>query len=476
LDKLNWEVKHKYQFNKEIDFLDTVLSECGIENIKAFLNVNEKNTHDPFLFKNMNEGLKIFHNALNKKIFIKPDADVDGFTSAAYIRQFIETIAPDTEIIYNLNYHKEHGIFYDEVKDIDNLALIVVPDAGSDSIEDCKNIKEHMHVPVLILDHHEINPDIYEYATLINCMDGVYPNQTLSGVGVVHKFCLAYCDKYNINKKVCDEYLDLVALGMIADSMDMRNLETRYYTLQGLKEENRKNTFIKALAESFEDDMKMGHTIYSYGWVIAPKLNGVIRYGKPEEQKNLFRAICQEIEYIEYQPRRKSKDDPLPPTEIHTLQQTMARISGNVKSRQDNEVRKFMKEIDEIIINDHLDKNSVIMIDGTDILAKSTVGGLVANKLAEKYQRPILMLKKMFNDPDVFGGSARGYDKCKITDFKELLQSTQLFDKCAGHKQAYGIQINKKNVSHVLDVCNKIIKPEDLVTILSVDMRLMLII
>lgn len=105
-------------------------------------------------------------------------------------------------------------------------------------------------------------------------------NKTLSGVGVVHKFCLAYSRIYDIKEEVCNYYLDLVALGMIADSMDMRNFETRYYALEGLKEENIHNLFIKELAEQNKEEMKLGYTLNNIGWVIAPKINGTIRYGK----------------------------------------------------------------------------------------------------------------------------------------------------------------------------------------------------
>ena len=251
--------------------------------------------------------------------------------------------------------------------------------------------------------------------------------------------------------------------------MDMRNLETRYYTLEGLKEENHKNSFIAAIVEHFNEDMKLGHTIHNYGWVIAPKLNGVIRYGKPNEQTDLFRALCQEKDDREYQPRRKSKYDPIPPKEIHSLQKTMARVAGNVKSRQDNEVRKFMKEIDVVIKENNLDKNSIIVVDGTNILTKSTASGLVANKLTEKYRRPVIILKQMKDKDNVLGGSGRGYDKCKIADFRNFLLSTKLFDKCAGHANAFGIEINKDKVNLVTERCNQLIKPEDLITIYEVD-------
>ena len=471
MEKLIWRVLNKTDFNKEVDYLYKILQNAGIDDVNAFLNVNESHTHNPFLFKNINKGLELLHNNLGKKIFVKVDSDADGFTSSSYVCQILKDLNSNTEIEYGLNYKKEHGIFYKDVKDIKDLSLIIVPDAGSDSIVDCKEIKEKTNIPILILDHHEINPEIHDYATVINCKDGEYPNQDLSGVGVVHKFFLAYCEQYGLNKEMCNEYLDLVALGMVADLSDMRSLETRYYTLEGLKDCNRHNLLIKEMAEKFaeEEKMKLGHTIASYGWVIAPKINGVVRYGKPEEQLNLFRAMKSEQEDIEYQPRRKSKHDPKPPKEIHSLQKTMARVSYNVKQRQDTQVRKFMKAIDEQIIKEKKDRDSVIIVDGSDILEKQSVSGLVANKLIDKYKRPIVILKPLKDNPEMFGGSARGYDKCKITDFRQFLLDLNLFDMVAGHDNASGVRLSKDKLETVRKKCNQLLDINDLVTVHEVD-------
>lgn len=473
MEQLEYKVIHNYEFNTEDNFLETILETAGVEDTKAFLNVNKSNTHDPFLLVNMNEGVELLHNNIgrNKKVYIQVDCDVDGYTSSAYIYQFIMDLEPYTEIVYGFHYKKEHGIYFDDILNIEDLDLIIVPDAGSgqDSVEDCINIRDKMNVPVLILDHHEIADDIYKYATLINCRDGVYPNNQLSGVGVVHKFCLAYCNKYNLNINYCDKYLDLVALGMIADSMDMRSLETRYYALEGLKEENRNNLFIKEIAKHFADDMKLGHTITSYGWVIAPKINAVVRYGKEEEQIDLFRAFIGEVDDREYQPRRKNKSDPKPQIEIHSLQKTMARVAGNVKQRQDTQVREFMKKLDTKITEQKLDKDSVIILNGSDILTEKTVSGLVANKLLEKYKRPIVILKPMKDDEDSFGGSARSYQKGVITDFRQFLSDLEIFDKCSGHPSAFGVQIKKELVPEARKKCNELIKLSDLITIHEVD-------
>lgn len=468
-EKLLWKTLNKCNFNKENDFLETILTQAGIEDIYGFLHVNKNDTYDPFLFKNIKKGVELLHQNLGKTILIKRDPDVDGYTSAAYIKGFIEDISPETEVVCVGNYQKEHGLILKDIEPyIDHLSLIIIPDAGSgsESIPVFKTIKEKYDIPILVLDHHEIDNDVLKYATVINCNDGYYPNNTLSGVGVVHKFCLAYAQTYSINEEVCNYYLDLVALGMIADSMDMRNFETRYYALEGLKEENIHNLLIQELAKRNADDMKLGFTLESIGWVIAPKLNGTIRYGKKEEQDDLFRALCGEKEDREYQPRRKHASDPKPPIEIHTLQQTMARVCSNVKNRQDKDVRSFMKKLEEEIEKKELDKNSVIIIDATDIVDKKTVTGLVANKLAEKYRRPIVILRA--KDKDYYGGSGRGYDKGTIDNFNSFLEETGVFE-CMGHPNAFGVSLKKDELNKAIILCNSKLKLEDLVTIHQVD-------
>lgn len=249
--------------------------------------------------------------------------------------------------------------------------------------------------------------------------------------------------------------------------MDLRNLESRYYVYQGLKEDNRHNDLINEMQIINAEDLKFGLTITACGWTIGPRINATIRYGKPEEQIDLFRALSGEQEDREYQPRRKHKDDPKPPIEIHSLQKTMARVCNNVKQRQDSEVRRFMEKIDDAIIEQKLTDNSVILIDGTDILTKNTVTGLVANKLASKYKRPVLILKA-FNK-DVFGGSGRNYGEGKLENLKEFLEASKTFESLAGHSNAFGLKIEKDKIEELTDYCNEHLKLSDLVTIHEVD-------
>lgn len=472
MEKLQWKVKHDIDFSEEVDFLETILHSDGVENIEAFLSPSYNCTYNPFLLDNMEKGIQLLHDNIDKKIFIKVDCDTDGFTSAAVLKKFIEKLNPKAEIEYRLDFNKRHGLFYENVAHYKKgeLGLIIIPDA-SIIMEEVKQIRDNLgEVPILIIDHHEIEEDnigMLNEATVINCMLGDYPNKCLSGVGVVYKFCCAYCEKYNYNISNIDYFLDLVALGIIADSMSLKSLENRYYIIEGLTEVNIHNEFVKEYIKRHEEDFKLGVTIYTVGWYIGPAINAVIRYGKPEEQIDLFRAICGEQDDREYQPRRKSKNDPIPPVEIHSLQKTMARVCDNVRNRQNTEVRNFMKKIDEEITKNELDKNSVIVVDGSNILTKNTVTGLVANKIATKYKRPVLMLKSFTKDE--FGGSGRNYGLGNLENFKDFLNQFDLFDGLMGHAQAFGIRIKKDKIQELIDCCNKALSIESLSTIHQVD-------
>ena len=65
MKKLEYKVIHEgVDFTKEVNFLDTILESNGVEAIDAFLNVNKDDIFNPFLMKNMKEGVELLHSVL----------------------------------------------------------------------------------------------------------------------------------------------------------------------------------------------------------------------------------------------------------------------------------------------------------------------------------------------------------------------------------------------------------------------------
>lgn len=109
--------------------------------------------------------------------------------------------------------------------------MVIAPDSSSNDYDEHKKLKER-GIDVLVIDHHEAEK-VSEDACVINNQLCDYPTKSLSGVGMVYKFC-QFIDSI-MDTDYADYNLDLVALGMIADMMDMRDFETKHLINRGLE-------------------------------------------------------------------------------------------------------------------------------------------------------------------------------------------------------------------------------------------------
>lgn len=435
------------------NLLYTLLQQRGVKDPNKLMNLDSSCVYDGMLLSNMDRGLNMlyWHLTNGSKIHVIDDSDFDGYSSAASCINYIRDIGFNNDITFSIHKNKEHGIILNRLKDYE-FDLLIVPDAGSSDMEQCKELKDK---DILILDHHNFNPldwkDI-DNTIIINCQDGNYPNNTLSGVGVVYKFLKEFDKKYGFNK--ADNYLDLAALGMIADDMDLRNPETRYLVLNGLNKinEGNCNLFIKEIMTKNNLDKL---NILDVGWKIAPLINGVVRMGTLEEKTDVFKAFINTKEDREYQPRKKKGEKEKPPIELQSLQKYMAREIKNIKGRQDRLVKKGVELVDNKINEKKLNTNKMIIVDITQELEK-TFTGLVANKLASTYKRPVILLRQ--KESDTYGGSGRNYKLSSIESLQEFLNNTKLFNWINGHDNAFGFNINKSNINILVQTTNDLLK------------------
>ena len=407
-------------------------------------------------------------------------SDLDGQVSAATICLYIKRNF-GIECSFVIHEGKQHGIVMKELQEINfDFDLLIVPDGGSADFQQHKQLKE-MGKDILVLDHHKTFR-FSEHAIVINpyVKGDKYPNKNLAGVGVVYKFCQALDDFYQI--KSADSFLDLVACGNIADSMDLRELETRYLTLEGIKmlehdralfeqgeTEGKCNKFIQAIIKSKKNKELKHINIESIGWKIAPIINGTCRAGEREEKIDMFRAFLEEEEERVYQPRRKVKTDPKPDPILVTLQEDMLRKCTNIKARQDKIVKNSSEKIEEKIIEKNLNENKVLMVDGTGVIEDKSLTGLIANKLASKYKKPVMILKKMSDD--CYGGSARNFNMSPIESLLDLTNSLGTMES-TGHPNAHGIKIHIDNLIPTRDRLNEILKDVEMEDVYWVDFEI----
>lgn len=413
-----------------------VLKNRGVCDCNEYLNLTDKVVLPYSYLNNMDEAVDLFINHFERKskIGVLVDEDVDGFCSASEMYLYIKRLDSDYPVKYIMHQRaKAHGLS-DDIELPDDIELLIIPDAGTNDVKQCKKLNE-IGINILILDHHESEKDNPFALIVNNQMSESYDNKSLCGAGVVYKFLKALDDR--LWNEYADDFLDLFALGNISDVMDMRSYETRYLTDLGLK--NIQNKFLKALIKAQEYSMNDIVNIHNIQWYITPVINAIIRIGSIEEKELVFRAFIEEDEFFEYK-KRATKNNP-----AQTIQESIydraARFCKNSKQRQDklrdkgleklsNQAKKFCKNPNE---------TKILLVDATDVLHEGLTG-VVAIKMAENFNKPVILLKRHRNElgEEVYGGSARNMNNSPIENLKDVINSTNVI-KGQGHANAFGI-------------------------------------
>ena len=440
--------------NDTSNILKEVLKNRGIDDYYTYLDLDESVVIPYQKLDNIENAVDLFMNHFNNKnkIGVLVDEDPDGFCSASMMYLYIKRMDENYPVEYILHKRaKAHGLS-DDVIIPNDVKLLIIPDAGTNDCKECKELSEQ-GVDILILDNNEKEED-NQYALIVNNqMSNSYPNKCLCGAGVVYRFLQALDDE-NWNE-FADDYLDLCALANISDVMDMRSFETRYLTDLGLLNIN--NKCFKALIDAQNYSMNGKVNIHNIQWYITPILNGMIRIGSQEEKELLFRAFIEQDEFFEYK-KRATKDKP-----AETIQESIydraARLCKNAKSRQDKQKEKSVEQIAEIAQSIPFD-DKVVMIDTSDIL-DTGLTGVVAIKIAEMFNKPCILLNKFLDKKTgkiTYGGSARNVNHSPIESFKDIVNSTNVFNFGKGHANAFGVNLDLDKKDEAINVMNNILR------------------
>lgn len=435
----------KYQLIGSNNFQGNITEEIfknrNIDDFQTLLNVTKELEIDYNLLDNIDEAVECYieHLDNNDYILYVIDPDTDGNTSGATLINYTKLIYPNAKILWVIHDKKQHGL--SDIQVYSNVKLVVVPDAGSNDYEYHKKLKER-GIDCIVLDHHMCEKYSEDAIVVNNQLSKNYPNKQLSGVGIVYKFIQALDNI--LWKDYSTQFLDLVALGNIADSMDTTSLETRYYIKQGLNEVN--NPFILSLLDKQSFSTGGIVNITNYMFYIVPLINAMIRMGNCREKEDMFRAFLGSDEWVTYKSRGEEKTD--------TIANYSVRNCTNVKARQKRELDKFVVIVDKIIEDDKLQDNKLIIVDVTDMIKESGLTGLVATKIAEKYHKPTLIVYSGQNK-DILNGSGRGYGE--QFQLKTLIDDTKLVEFAEGHEFAFGISIKRKNIKKLQDKMNNIL-------------------
>jgi len=416
----------------------------GIKDVDAFINLSDvKETHyDEFL--NMHTSLNMFmrHVELGSNIGIIVDSDTDGITSASALHNYIATYF-DNEVKISIHRRKVHGIFINELEEDGFLGwcnLLIVPDAGTNDTKQARELVEKYGIDIIVLDHH-IQEEANPYVVLVN-------NQVSSvaldytGATMVYKFLQGLDDK--IEESAADDYLDLIAVGMVGDMADTTNPEIQSLIRRGLS--NVTNPMFESIIEkqSFSIKGKINQMTFSFN--IIPLINAATRIADYEDMKIIVEAFCGigiDREF-NYEPTRGNNKGELI---IENLYEYTARLLVSIKGKQDRMVKKVLEGskrplqtgLYDILDGKTKDKK-VLLIDATDYIEEGGLSGLLANKLRYRYNKPTLVVSK--NEKGNYRGSGRGE---QIENFKSKLSESQHIEFAQGHEPAFGFMLKSKS-------------------------------
>lgn len=450
--------------NPNYSTLEQILTnrEIPLEEISHYTNTTDEDINDYLLLNEnkLHEGSKkLLYAILNNLDAILPvDCDVDGYYSAAMFINFLHNIFPwwvDNHLnyIHHNGEKKHHGLkdCIDYIVD-KKFPLVIVLDAGTNDIVEHKKIVDYGG-NVLVIDHHLLEGEKSQYATIINNQIENYPNKELSGAGVTWQFCRYFNSLLDEECQVdMDKYLDTVSIALLADMMSLKSIETKHLINKGLSDIT--NPFIFKMWE--KNKFKLGDSLTGWGVVfyIAPFINAIARSGTQEEKDIVFRSMI----YHEAFKMIPSTKRGCAGQEEKLVDQAI-RICTNVKNRQDKKVKEGMEYLENMIENNHMMDNKILLFLLEPGLIDRNIAGLVANKMMAKYQRPCCVLTKVNEDGKItYQGSARGCDKVGINDFKQVCSDTGCVEYTIGHANAFGLSVRDNNISEFIKMTNEALK------------------
>ena len=399
----------------------------------------ERDTHDPFLFKDAEKAAERIIMAIRdgEKIAIYADYDADGIPGAVIWNDFFKRIGFVDFIIYIPHRHNEgFGLNENAIDKIvaQGVKLLVTVDCGIADVGPVARARE-MGMDVIITDHHE--PPLIlplAYAIVDHKQDGcAYPDKNLCGSGVAFKVIQAVLKKVKKGERRKEGgglqnfrdghekwLLDMVGIATLSDMVPLtgENRVFAMYGLQVLRKSPRKG-LMRLLAKLkiaqkhlTEDDI---------AFMITPRINAASRMGVPMDAFHLLAA----------------DDD--------TLADEYADRLESVNNERKGVVASLVKEIKKTIVERHgAAVPSVIVLGNPDW--RPSLLGLAANSCAEEYDRPVFLWGR--DGDGCIKGSCRSEGRTHVVELMRAV-SQGVLTQFGGHKHSGGFVVASDAVHYL---------------------------
>ena len=405
--------------------------------------------NNPFKLKNMDLAVDRILTAIknHEKIAVYGDYDVDGVTATAIMIQVIKRLGGDVcEYIPN-RFDEGYGLNIDAIDLLadSGIDLIITVDCGIRSIREVDHASSR-GLEMIITDHHEPLSNLPQCCAIINPKQqgDKFPEKNLAGVGIAYKVAEALLSKTDNHGLRIEKWLDLVAIGTIADLVPLTG-ENRAMVKAGLKELRFGNRpGIRSLAGVAGRDVQQLKSA-DIGFMLGPRLNAA---GRLDSALEAFELLTTD---------KISKSGLL-----------AQKLDDQNRSRQQITSDMFLEAERQM----EQDGNDLILFAAHQDFNEGVVG-LVASRLTEKYYRPSIVCHR---GEELTRASCRSIKEFHITH--ALDRCSHLLVRHGGHSMAAGFTVENKNLDKLIDNIRQIaeeeIKDEELIPTIHADIELKL--
>lgn len=437
--------------------IKTVLLNRGIENYEHYLSLTEDDIESWEHLDNINEAVECFVKHFDNfdTIAILSDVDPDGVCSSVIMYQYIKAMQEDYPVFLVIHKNnKSHGLASWDFDIPSNTKLLIIPDAATNDIDECKKLIDS-GISVIALDHHQKSDERINPAIVVNNQtSSLYYNKDACGAHITYDFLRALDDYYW--QEYADDFVDLVALADISDVMSLKSESTKAMVSYGLQKIQ--NKMFKEIIEAQEFSMKGIINPHTVSFYVTPLINSLIRLATFEERQLLIRAFCEdESETFEYTKRGESF-----PTE-ENIYEHVIRIAKSYKSKQDRARDKAVKVL--LDKAEQCENYKVAIIDATGDI-DGALTGLVSIRISETIGKPVLLVRER---EGALMGSGRAFNNCPVEDFRKLAENCPYTTLSQGHPSAFGFGMQKDKINEATQWFNEQLKDVNMEKIYYVD-------
>ena len=377
-----------------------------------------------------------------KKIAVFGDYDCDGITATALFYSYLRKRGADCTYYLPDRFNDGYGMNNNAIDHLksEGVELIITVDNGIAAVEEVEYAKQ-IGIETVVTDHH-LPPERLPEALAI--VDPHLPEcncefKDVSGVMVAFKVVCAVDGAEP--EELLPEYADLLAIGLVADIMPLKD-ENRCVVREGIKAiNNTKKMGITALLNA----AAIGRGSVNAGKIafgIAPRINAVGRISSPIPAMELL--LCEDFKKA---------------NELAALMEEQNHL------RHSEETAVFNAAVQAIEKNG-FQHHRIVMVAGEGW--HHGVLGIAAAKITEKYGKPAILLSV---ENEVAMGSGRSIEGFSLHD--ALCSAEDILVKFGGHKAAAGLTVEADKIEELRNRLNAFAeKSEPCVPVLKLDCRL----